>query len=466
MQLLRYFIDQQIVDLQETRETKNVDDNKEIEDQNQYNGQVEKDNQIQALIEENDNLQQELEQVNQQYNLLESKYNEEVEANDNMQAQSVEQIQKLGLEKEALFQENTELKNEIAALKQSLAQPSEHDNLQSELEKMRTELKQMEGLYDTTLKELNDLKTEKALQIEMSSEPVTTSPAKLLIGDVDISHFSLAELQSLYLSEHNQLDLYTSYFQQLNDIMDETLSKYSHSIKMQEDIATHDKLHYFIEVMTSQRRATASDAELLRECDEWRVKAEENHAKLLDLQHESTYLQSCVTCCEQYLDRLVGFEKTDESNRLISINNRFSVACHRSQKLIKEYNNLKSHVEILKNELRMVRQGSGENESRLMQGVQLLAEHMGVLPPNCQPNMSVIESALQRIDRMVVEQLPFYAKKLEEFKRMCDNEHRIRKQLEERLHFYERPAYHVCLTNIQHNNLLNFRIGFTNCLVG
>lgn len=422
---------------------------------------LEKDNQIEALQSERDNLEKEITELRKQNEDLQLQINEDSDSHQNIQKQSVEQISQLGKENDRLREENDELKRKVAALQQQdQERSSPSETYYQELAQRDAEYKQLEELFHTTLKELNALKKEKETRLvsplpepDLSTKP---GPTRMMVGDVDVNQLSESELKDLYLSEHNQVEVYTSYFHELNDIIDETLSKMiSPDFKMQEDIATHDKLKYFIEVMTVEKKASTGNLDILRECEEWKQKTIELQTKFAKIQNENQYLISCIDCCEQYLDQLVGGNRGEPSNRLLVLNSRFEIVCRRSQKLMTEYQHLKQVTTSMNEELTKLRSSSiaygcdSESLSQFMNVAQSLSEHMCIIPKNSKASLSELQVALQRIDSIATEQLPLLGKKLREFRNTIENERSMRRRLEERLSMYER-RYYSCFHNKQY----------------
>ena len=81
-----------------------------------------------------------------------------------------------------------------------------------------------------------------------------------------------------------------------------------------------------------------------------------------------------------------------------------------------------------------------QNITRFMKTVQLLAEHMSVIPKNSNPSLSVLETAVRRIDEVLKEQLPIFAKRLTDLQHQLESEILKRNQLESRLQLYERNS--------------------------
>lgn len=445
-----YILGQQVNDLQQEYVENDVEKKEPNEFENGDSMLIEKDNQIEALQSERDNLEKEIAELKKQNEDLQLQINEDSDSHQNIQKQSVEQINQLGKDKEKLREENDQLKRKLTALQQQEQERSStSESYNQELAKRDVEYKQLEELFHTTLKELNALKKEKETHLvsalpepDLSTKPSST---RMMVGDVDVNELSVSELKDLYLSEHNQVELYTSYFHELNDIIDETLSKMiSPDFKMQEDIATHDKLKYFIEVMTVEKKASSGDLDIFRECEEWKQKAIELQTKCAKIQNDNDYLISCIDCCEQYLDQLVGGNRGDPSSRLLTLNSRFEIVCRRSQKLMTEYQHLKQLTASMNEELTKLRGSStlygydSESISQFISVAQSLSEHMCIIPKNSRASLSELQVALQRIDGIATEQLPLLGKKLREFRNTIENERSMRRRLEERLSMYER----------------------------
>lgn len=69
----------------------------------------------------------------------------------------------------------------------------------------------------------------------------------------------------------------------------------------------------------------------------------------------------------------------------------------------------------------------------MLQGVQLLAEHMHVIKPRSSPSRKDLEEAIRRMDGIVLTQMPVVASKLKEYKMRLEEERAMRKRLETRI---------------------------------
>lgn len=319
-------------------------------------------------------------------------------------------------------------------------------NQQKEMKQLQFKYDQLEERYQSLEKQLEEKKQESLQDLKPTETPVRSKP---VINDInEIDSLSFAELKDLYISEHNRVDLLNTYFKQLDEIMDETLAKYvSSDFKMDEDIATHDKMKYFIHVMTVEKEGNSGNIELLRECEEWKSQVIGLKQKLTDITSDRDFLQACVDCCDHYLDCLVGNDKKNTSNILSSLENRCKTVCRRSEKLIKQYESILKQYHLLNEELNTLKQAqlptemNYHNITHFMKTVQLLAEHMNVIPKNCNPSLSVLENAVRRIDEVLKEQLPIFAKRLTDLQHQLESEILKRNQLESRLHLYERNSF-------------------------
>ena len=142
---------------------------------------------------------------------------------------------------------------------------------------------------------------------------------------------------------------------------------------------------------------------------------------------ENAYLRESLSIANRYLDRLVG-DSLPATDSLQHLQDRFEVVCRRSTKLMAEYRALQSRVE-------------SDSPSRLLQAVQSLAEHMRVIQPGSKPNKRDLEEALQRMDMIVVQQMPLLAAKMKEYKKRMEYERETRKRLERRVKEMETVSY-------------------------
>lgn len=133
------------------------------------------------------------------------------------------------------------------------------------------------------------------------------------------------------------------------------------------------------------------------------------------LSSENAYLRECVEMADRYLSRLVGDVSIGESDAKQRLRDRFEVVCRRSAKLMSEYQLLQTHAEQLRSET------THENADtrRVLQGVQLLAEHMHVIKPRSSPSRKDLEEAIRRMDGIVLTQMPVVASKLKEYKSLA-----------------------------------------------
>ena len=132
---------------------------------------------------------------------------------------------------------------------------------------------------------------------------------------------------------------------------------------------------------------------------------------------------------DRYLNRLVGEVASTESDSKQRLCDRFDVVCRRSAKLMSEYQLLQTHADQLRSE---TTRGNAAT-LRVLQGVQLLAEHMHVIKPQSNPSKKDLEEAIRRMDGIVLQQMPVVASKLREYKMRLEEERAMRKRLETRI---------------------------------
>ena len=264
-----------------------------------------------------------------------------------------------------------------------------------------------------------------------SMAAATTLPT--MTDPMDVQSMSIEELRYRLQSEHNQLDATTDYLRQIEDEIDRELEEHLRK----EDLppateATHDKLRLLFRVLQASAAVSATNPREVesvrnpREVESVRNQREPESIKN-PFEAENAYLRESLSIANRYLDRLVG-DSLPATDSLQHLQDRFEVVCRRSTKLMAEYRALQSRVE-------------SDSPSRLLQAVQSLAEHMRVIQPGSKPNKRDLEEALQRMDMIVVQQMPLLAAKMKEYKKRMEYERETRKRLERRVKEMETVSY-------------------------
>ena len=365
---------------------------------------------VESLRERVDTLESEKEQVSAELDKANKDLEEERRRGDDIQFQSSQQIKTLGDENSKLKQEVTSLRARALAVEQQ--QSSERKNpetdsllreAQMENARLKESLKELQIRYD----KLAELQAQ-ALQPSSPSHEATSSFPSLF--DMrDIKSMSVEELRYHLQSDHNQLDVTTGYLHDLDQEIDNELEKHVDPKDLPPStVSTHNKLRQLV-------RALESSA----------VPALQSSA----LSSENAYLRECVEMADRYLSRLVGDVSIGESDAKQRLRDRFEVVCRRSAKLMSEYQLLQTHAEQLRSETTH----ENADTARVLQGVQLLAEHMHVIKPRSSPSRKDLEEAIRRMDGIVLTQMPVVASKLKEYKMRLEEERAMRKRLETRI---------------------------------
>lgn len=395
--------------------------------------------QISTLEVENARLASDLQVAN-------AKLEEERSASDNAHVQSIQQIQKLN-------EENAKLKQEVAVLRAQLSSKkgSETGEKNTQIESLLEETKKENARLQKSLDDLQvryhaleELHMSSMLPSASSKSPDVMGAAKVssmaaattlptMTDPMDVQSMSIEELRYRLQSEHNQLDATTDYLRQIEDEIDRELEEHLRK----EDLppateATHDKLRLLFRVLQASAAVSATNPREVesvrnpREVESVRNQREPESIKN-PFEAENAYLRESLSIANRYLDRLVG-DSLPATDSLQHLQDRFEVVCRRSTKLMAEYRALQSRVE-------------SDSPSRLLQAVQSLAEHMRVIQPGSKPNKRDLEEALQRMDMIVVQQMPLLAAKMKEYKKRMEYERETRKRLERRVKEMETVSY-------------------------
>ena len=395
--------------------------------------------QISTLEVENARLASDLQVAN-------AKLEEERSASDNAHVQSIQQIQKLN-------EENAKLKQEVAVLRAQLSSKkgSETGEKNTQIESLLEETKKENARLQKSLDDLQvryhaleELHMSSMLPSASSKSPDVMGAAKVssmaaattlptMTDPMDVQSMSIEELRYRLQSEHNQLDATTDYLRQIEDEIDRELEEHLRK----EDLppateATHVKLRLLFRVLQASAAVSATNPREVesvrnpREVESVRNQREPESIKN-PFEAENAYLRESLSIANRYLDRLVG-DSLPATDSLQHLQDRFEVVCRRSTKLMAEYRALQSRVE-------------SDSPSRLLQAVQSLAEHMRVIQPGSKPNKRDLEEALQRMDMIVVQQMPLLAAKMKEYKKRMEYERETRKRLERRVKEMETVSY-------------------------
>lgn len=395
--------------------------------------------QISTLEVENARLASDLQVAN-------AKLGEERSASDNAHVQSIQQIQKLNEENAKLKQEVVVLRAQLSSKKggetgekntqiESLLEETKKENarLQKSLDVLQVRYHALEELHMSFMLPSASGKSPDVMGAAKVSSMADATTLPTMTDPMDVQSMSIEELRYRLQSEHNQLDATTDYLRQIEDEIDRELEEHLRK----EDLpptteATHDKLRLLFRVLQASAAVSATnprEAESVknpREPESVRNPREAESVKN-PLESENAYLRESLNIANRYLDRLVG-DSLPATDSLQHLQDRFEVVCRRSTKLMAEYRALQSRVE-------------SDSPSRLLQAVQSLAEHMRVIQPGSKPNKRDLEEALQRMDMIVVQQMPLLAAKMKEYKKRMEYERETRKRLERRVKEMETVSY-------------------------
>lgn len=395
--------------------------------------------QISTLEVENARLASDLQVAN-------AKLEEERSASDNAHVQSIQQIQKLNEENAKLKQEVVVLRAQLSSKKgnetgekntqiESLLEETKKENarLQKSLDDLQVRYHALEELHMSSMLPSASSKSPDVMGAAKVSSMAAATTLPTMTDPMDVQSMSIEELRYRLQSEHNQLDATTDYLRQIEDEIDRELEEHLRK----EDLppateATHDKLRLLFRVLQASAAVSATnprEAESVknpREPESVRNPREAESVKN-PLESENAYLRESLNIANRYLDRLVG-DSLPATDSLQHLQDRFEVVCRRSTKLMAEYRALQSRVE-------------SDSPSRLLQAVQSLAEHMRVIQPGSKPNKRDLEEALQRMDMIVVQQMPLLAAKMKEYKKRIEYERETRKRLERRVKEMETVSY-------------------------
>ena len=395
--------------------------------------------QISTLEVENARLASDLQVAN-------AKLEEERSASDNAHVQSIQQIQKLNEENAKLKQEVVVLRAQLSSKKgnetgekntqiESLLEETKKENarLQKSLDDLQVRYHALEELHMSSMLPSASSKSPDVMGAAKVSSMAAATTLPTMTDPMDVQSMSIEELRYRLQSEHNQLDATTDYLRQIEDEIDRELEEHLRK----EDLppateATHDKLRLLFRVLQASAAVSATnprEAESVknpREPESVRNPREAESVKN-PLEAENAYLRESLNIANRYLDRLVG-DSLPATDSLQHLQDRFEVVCRRSTKLMAEYRALQSRVE-------------SDSPSRLLQAVQSLAEHMRVIQPGSKPNKRDLEEALQRMDMIVVQQMPLLAAKMKEYKKRIEYERETRKRLERRVKEMETVSY-------------------------
>lgn len=395
--------------------------------------------QISTLEVENARLASDLQVAN-------AKLGEERSASDNAHVQSIQQIQKLNEENAKLKQEVVVLRAQLSSKKgnetgekntqiESLLEETKKENarLQKSLDDLQVRYHALEELHMSSMLPSASSKSPDVMGAANVSSMADATTLPTMTDPMDVQSMSIEELRYRLQSEHNQLDATTDYLRQIEDEIDRELEEHLRK----EDLppateATHDKLRLLFRVLQASAAVSATNPREVesvrnpREVESVRNQREPESIKN-PLESENAYLRESLNIANRYLDRLVG-DSLPATDSLQHLQDRFEVVCRRSTKLMAEYRALQSRVE-------------SDSPSRLLQAVQSLAEHMRVIQPGSKPNKRDLEEALQRMDMIVVQQMPLLAAKMKEYKKRIEYERETRKRLERRVKEMETVSY-------------------------
>ena len=395
--------------------------------------------QISTLEVENARLASDLQVAN-------AKLEEERSASDNAHVQSIQQIQKLNEENAKLKQEVVVLRAQLSSKKgsetgekntqiESLLEETKKENarLQKSLDDLQVRYHALEELHMSSMLPSASSKSPDVMGAAKVSSMAAATMLPTMTDPMDVQSMSIEELRYRLQSEHNQLDATTDYLRQIEDEIDRELEEHLRK----EDLppateATHDKLRLLFRVLQASAAVSATNPREVesvrnpREVESVKNPFEPESAKK-SFEAENAYLRESLSIANRYLDRLVG-DSLPATDSLQHLQDRFEVVCRRSTKLMAEYRALQSRVE-------------SDSPSRLLQAVQSLAEHMRVIQPGSKPNKRDLEEALQRMDMIVVQQMPLLAAKMKEYKKRIEYERETRKRLERRVKEMETVSY-------------------------
>ena len=395
--------------------------------------------QISTLEVENARLASDLQVAN-------AKLGEERSASDNAHVQSIQQIQKLNEENAKLKQEVVVLRAQLSSKKgsetgekntqiESLLEETKKENarLQKSLDDLQVRYHALEELHMSSMLPSASGKSPDVMGAAKVSSMADATTLPTMTDPMDVQSMSIEELRYRLQSEHNQLDATTDYLRQIEDEIDRELEEHLRK----EDLppateATHDKLRLLFRVLQASAAVSATNPREVesvrnpREVESVRNQREPESIKN-PFEAENAYLRESLSIANRYLDRLVG-DSLPATDSLQHLQDRFEVVCRRSTKLMAEYRALQSRVE-------------SDSPSRLLQAVQSLAEHMRVIQPGSKPNKRDLEEALQRMDMIVVQQMPLLAAKMKEYKKRMEYERETRKRLERRVKEMETVSY-------------------------
>ena len=395
--------------------------------------------QISTLEVENARLASDLQVAN-------AKLEEERSASDNAHVQSIQQIQKLNEENAKLKQEVVVLRAQLSSKKgsetgekntqiESLLEETKKENarLQKSLDDLQVRYHALEELHMSSMLPSASSKSPDVMGAAKVSSMAAATTLPTMTDPMDVQSMSIEELRYRLQSEHNQLDATTDYLRQIEDEIDRELEEHLRK----EDLppateATHDKLRLLFRVLQASAAVSATNPREVesvrnpREVESVRNQREPESIKN-PFEAENAYLRESLSIANRYLDRLVG-DSLPATDSLQHLQDRFEVVCRRSTKLMAEYRALQSRVE-------------SDSPSRLLQAVQSLAEHMRVIQPGSKPNKRDLEEALQRMDMIVVQQMPLLAAKMKEYKKRIEYERETRKRLERRVKEMETVSY-------------------------
>lgn len=395
--------------------------------------------QISTLEVENARLASDLQVAN-------AKLEEERSASDNAHVQSIQQIQKLNEENAKLKQEVVVLRAQLSSKKgsetgekntqiESLLEETKKENarLQKSLDDLQVRYHVLEELHMSSMLPSASSKSPDVMGAAKVSSMAAATTLPTMTDPMDVQSMSIEELRYRLQSEHNQLDATTDYLRQIEDEIDRELEEHLRK----EDLppateATHDKLRLLFRVLQASAAVSATNPREVesvrnpREVESVRNQREPESIKN-PFEAENAYLRESLNIANRYLDRLVG-DSLPATDSLQHLQDRFEVVCRRSTKLMAEYRALQSRVE-------------SDSPSRLLQAVQSLAEHMRVIQPGSKPNKRDLEEALQRMDMIVVQQMPLLAAKMKEYKKRIEYERETRKRLERRVKEMETVSY-------------------------
>lgn len=395
--------------------------------------------QISTLEVENARLASDLQVAN-------AKLGEERSASDNAHVQSIQQIQKLNEENAKLKQEVVVLRAQLSSKKgnetgekntqiESLLEETKKENarLQKSLDDLQVRYHALEELHMSSMLPSASSKSPDVMGAAKVSSMADATTLPTMTDPMDVQSMSIEELRYRLQSEHNQLDATTDYLRQIEDEIDRELEEHLRK----EDLppateATHDKLRLLFRVLQASAAVSATNPREVesvrnpREVESVRNQREPESIKN-PFEAENAYLRESLSIANRYLDRLVG-DSLPATDSLQHLQDRFEVVCRRSTKLMAEYRALQSRVE-------------SDSPSRLLQAVQSLAEHMRVIQPGSKPNKRDLEEALQRMDMIVVQQMPLLAAKMKEYKKRIEYERETRKRLERRVKEMETVSY-------------------------